>query len=200
MNDIFIDNADSICGKAGTCQYATSCPAYSTFCERYEPVKVPEGTEIVRTYIPAIEGNTTVHAHWGDTSLHGNAKTVLHVENPSTGKVILPPVVKMTDTFADSVIAPILNNITQIIEAESSEFIGLRIKDLPGLVAAYVGMIEKERTNRLCKCEWIIHPDDVDKPEGKRRVRKGEATLDCPVHTKEGFLLGFHAWVWANAD
>lgn len=70
------------------------------------------------------------------------------------------------------------------------------VNGLPDLVAAYVKVIESgETATSGCKCEWIIHPDDVDKPEGKRRIRQGEATLDCPVHTKEGFLLGFFAWV-----
>jgi len=58
-------------------------------------------------------------------------------------------------------------------------------------ITAYIASIEKERTNKICKCEWIVHPDDTDKPEGERRMRRGEATLDCPVHTKEGFIIGF---------
>jgi len=69
---------------------------------------------------------------------------------------------------------------------------------LPDLVAEYVRLIEAERTNRICKCEWIVHPDDENKPEGQRRVRKGEAALDCPVHTKEGFLIGFFRWIIAG--
>lgn len=59
-------------------------------------------------------------------------------------------------------------------------------------LTAYVKSLETEETTKHCKCEWIVHPDDIRKPEGQaRRIRKGEATLDCPVHTKEGFLLGF---------
>lgn len=72
---------------------------------------------------------------------------------------------------------------------------------LPQLVAAYVKVIEMGTTTAAgCKCEWIIHPDDVDKPEGQRRIRKGEASLECPVHTKEGFLLGFFAWMNAEPE
>lgn len=72
-----------------------------------------------------------------------------------------------------------------------AQFLSLPIKELPFMVQAYVNHIETERTNRLCKCEWIIHPDDVDKPEGSRRIRKGQEHAACPVHTKIGFLLYF---------
>ncbi len=69
--------------------------------------------------------------------------------------------------------------------------LALPIADLPFMVQAYINMIETERTNRLCKCEWIIHPDDMDKPEGTRRIHKGAEAANCPVHTKLGFLLYF---------
>ena len=72
-----------------------------------------------------------------------------------------------------------------------AQYLSLPIKELPFMVQAYVNHIETERTNRLCKCEWIIHPDDVDKPEGSRRIRKGQEHAACPVHTKIGFLLYF---------
>jgi hypothetical protein len=92
---------------------------------------------------------------------------------------------------------------------------------VPALVEEYVNKIETERTNNWCKCEWIIHPDDVDiqldvcKKCGqhdsngdhvlglnelrevhefvtpKRRMRRGAQHPQCPVHTKEGFILGF---------
>ncbi len=71
----------------------------------------------------------------------------------------------------------------------------LQFSLIPDYVAEYVRLIELEKTNRICKCEWIVHPDDVDKPEGQRKIRKGEPALDCPVHTKEGFLIGFFRWV-----
>lgn len=71
-------------------------------------------------------------------------------------------------------------------------------KEIPSLVTKYVGMIELERTNKICRCEWIIHPDDVNAPEGKRRLRRGQTVDDCPVHTKEGFLLYFFEWVFTR--
>lgn len=64
----------------------------------------------------------------------------------------------------------------------------------------YVKSLETDVTTKHCKCEWIVHPDDVRKPESQaRRIRKGEATLDCPVHTKEGFLLGFLNYMLSQA-
>lgn len=77
-----------------------------------------------------------------------------------------------------------------------AEFYSIPVEGLPQMVGDYVLMISKERTLRLCKCEWIIHPDDVDKPEGTRRRRRGEPTLDCPIHSKEGFLMGFFTWMF----
>lgn len=32
-------------------------------------------------------------------------------------------------------------------------------------------------------------------PFAGRRQRRGEAHIECPVHTKEGFLLGFFKWL-----
>lgn len=71
--------------------------------------------------------------------------------------------------------------------------------DLPELATRYVDAMETERTNRWCKCEWIIHPEDVDKPQGERRISRGAPALDCAVHTKIGFILGFFEWMF-NPD
>jgi hypothetical protein len=80
------------------------------------------------------------------------------------------------------------------------EYLAIPMKDLLGLITEYVMAIEVEQTNKYCKCEWIIHPDDVDKAEGQRRVRRGDVSLLCPVHTKEGFLHGFFVWVEQRKD
>ncbi len=73
----------------------------------------------------------------------------------------------------------------------ADKFLSLPIDELPFMAQAYINMVETERTNRLCRCEWIIHPDDVGKAEGTRRVHKGAEAPNCPVHTKLGFLLYF---------
>jgi hypothetical protein len=74
-------------------------------------------------------------------------------------------------------------------EGESYLYVNMSI--VTDQIGDYVLMIQKERTNKICKCEWIPHPDDAYKPIGERRMRRGEQSLECPVHTKEGFLLGF---------
>src|ERR1700752_2367833 len=75
-------------------------------------------------------------------------------------------------------------------------WLSLPVANMPALVAEYVKAIEIEQTNKFCKCEWIVHPDDTHLAEGARRIRKGEAAPDCWVHTKEGFLLGFFDWLF----
>ena len=78
------------------------------------------------------------------------------------------------------------------------EYISLPALDIPGLVVEYIAAMETQETDDWCRCEWIIHPDDVDLPKGKRRKRRGDEAWDCPVHTKEGFLIYFFEWVFAR--
>lgn len=100
-------------------------------------------------------------------------------------------------------------------------YLSLPHKDIPALVAEYVNAMETQETNKWCRCEWIIHPDDVEIPdnhcrdcnahhddvthqEGQghifrgKRMRRGDQADDCPVHTKEGFLLYFFEWVFTH--
>lgn len=66
-------------------------------------------------------------------------------------------------------------------------------------IGRYVRAIEIGISDELCKCDWIIHPDDLDKPKGKRRKRRSTPHFDCPVHTREGFLFGFLEWMKTHA-
>lgn len=93
--------------------------------------------------------------------------------------------------------------------------------ELPKLVEEYVALVEIQRTNVMCKCPWDVHPDDIDVPEGccivchykkdahekweegteefahvfqGRRMKRKDDHPECPVHTKEGFILGFFEW------
>ena len=93
-------------------------------------------------------------------------------------------------------------------------------KTIPDYVTAYTTALETEETNRWCKCEWLVHPDDekvlagmcricgrdrtsrnhhVDNNDAHsfvgRRMRPGTPDLICPVHTKEGLILGFFEWI-----
>lgn len=65
-------------------------------------------------------------------------------------------------------------------------------KGLPDEPMACTKRIERgkysETPSATCVCE-----DWVDPP--KRRLRRGETHPECPIHTKEGFLLGFFEWL-----
>lgn len=80
--------------------------------------------------------------------------------------------------------------------AGGDHYLCLPKQDMPALAAEFVKLLELEQTNKYCTCEWVIHPADTQLAEGMRRVRKGEPALDCMVHTKEGFLLGFTHWLF----
>ena len=72
---------------------------------------------------------------------------------------------------------------------------------VPALVTEYIAELVTSPTNKYCTCEWIVHRDDVDLPPGvKRRVRKGQTSWDCWIHTKEGMILGFFTWVFRKPD
>lgn len=44
-----------------------------------------------------------------------------------------------------------------------------------------------------CDCtQWVDPP--------KRRMRRGQTHPECPVHTKEGFLVHFFRWAWERGD
>jgi hypothetical protein len=92
---------------------------------------------------------------------------------------------------------------------------------IPELVKRYCAALEIGQTTDWCKCEWQIHPDDVavpvggcrncgedksadyhheDNPEGHlfqgKRMRRKDNHPDCPVHTREGLVLGFFEWLF----
>lgn len=90
------------------------------------------------------------------------------------------------------VLPPIITN------AVPCEYISIPALDIPKLAVQYIEAIETQRTDDWCRCEWIIHPDDVNLPKGKRRKRRGDQADDCPVHTKEGFLIYFFEWVFTR--
>jgi hypothetical protein len=94
--------------------------------------------------------------------------------------------------------------------------------EIPGLVDRYTMAMELGNTTDWCSCQWILHPDDLRVSEGccriclqpmedlvhdqsdkllerhayqGRRMRRGDQNPLCPVHTKEGLILGFFEWV-----
>ena len=60
--------------------------------------------------------------------------------------------------------------------------------DLRALVARYVTWIETGVTLSACLCDWH---EKFPVPGGVPVKMLSSVNLNCPVHTKEGFLLGF---------
>lgn len=104
----------------------------------------------------------------------------------------------------------------------TQEYMALPVDKVPEAVKEYVAAIEAQRTNDWCKCFWAVHPDDENIPPSQcrrcgylrddhtdtsevtcynfqgRRMRKIEENPQCPVHTKEGFILGFFEWIFQD--
>lgn len=107
-----------------------------------------------------------------------------------------------------------------IARTPMGEHIVIPLTDMPKLAEKYVTAMETEESANWCRCEWIIHPDDVKVKAGYcricgakqadevheyehdyrgKRMRRMDDAPDCPVHTKEGFLLYFLQWVMDHA-
>lgn len=102
-----------------------------------------------------------------------------------------------------------------------TDFVSIPTSDIPRLASEYTSLLETALTSEWCKCEWIAHPDDVNVQEGMcrecgndladhqgpnaadhdhvfapRRLRPGTPSNSCPIHSKEGRILGFFEWVF----
>lgn len=62
---------------------------------------------------------------------------------------------------------------------------------LKKLIESYTSSLETDLTQDNCLCDWV----EVDTERGKKMVNStrmgGAVNLECPVHTREGFLLAF---------
>lgn len=71
---------------------------------------------------------------------------------------------------------------------------------LKKIISAYTSSLETELTDQNCLCEWV----EIDTERGKRKVNStrmgGSVNLECPVHTREGFLLAFIEMHFSVAD
>lgn len=72
--------------------------------------------------------------------------------------------------------------------------------DIHELACKFVSHLDTSVTTAVCLCTWIDHPIDVQNgiQEGNRRKMIVEANRECPVHTKEGAILGFFKWLVAH--
>ena len=81
------------------------------------------------------------------------------------------------------------DDITPLPDAEW--MIAIPHAELLPAIGQYVTHIETGETKVTCKCEWL---------ETKGHFQKIAESLECPVHTKEGFLLGFFRWMFPDAE
>lgn len=103
----------------------------------------------------------------------------------------------------DTSVPRTVSDLSSVVEAlwpNPTGNIQLVAAEIPAAVIAYVAWLEKTETKYTCTCSWTVHPDDVLKPEGKRRIHRGEPDLNCKVHTREGFLLGFFTFMNNRPD
>lgn len=108
------------------------------------------------------------------------------------------------------------------LHGSNALFFSIPAADIPALAAKYFSAMETEESKNWCRCQWIVHPDDInvkagtcrecgDTPDSDyhniadpdythdyrgKRMRKGEQVTDCPVHTKEGMLIYFFEWIF----
>lgn len=73
-------------------------------------------------------------------------------------------------------------------------FFAIASEGLEDRVSDYVTKLEVDETPVWCKCPWMVHPDDKGKPFKEARKRRTDNDPECPVHTREGLILGFIRW------
>lgn len=87
------------------------------------------------------------------------------------------------------------------------------------LVTRFIAVLETEESAKWCKCLWRVHPDDQEVTPGTCRTCGGakkqheehgehhfagirrtrvDTHTECPVHTREGMVLGFLNWAAKN--
>lgn len=83
-----------------------------------------------------------------------------------------------------------------IFGRQRKQFVEMTDAELLESIGRYVTHIEVSPSRQTCKC--IV--ERIPKPEGApdtmpQLIRPVEIALDCPVHTKEGFLLGYFQYM-----
>ena len=118
--------------------------------------------------------------------------------------------------------------VTPLTQQDKQRFIAVSEQDVLPLVEKYISALETEVSEKWCRCQWIIHPDDVGIKPGAchicgasygsrvhhglpedfesgekhhfkgRRMRKGDTDATCPVHTREGMIVYFFEWMFSK--
>lgn len=79
-----------------------------------------------------------------------------------------------------------------IFGRQRKQFVEMTEAELLDSVGRYARYIEVGKTSETCKCIVERVPKPPGAPESMPQLlRPVEIALDCPVHTKEGFLLGY---------
>lgn len=60
------------------------------------------------------------------------------------------------------------------------------------LIKIYVSELEVKPTLEVCQCQWI---DNFPVPGGRAVKMRGYSDPKCPVHTREGLILGYLMWL-----
>lgn len=114
--------------------------------------------------------------------------------------------------------------IAPVEESSGLEFLSIPKARIPEMAEKYIQLMEVEQSNKWCKCEWQIHPDDVKVKDGHcrkcenlkdhpihidelgnpeckftgKRKRRSDENPQCPVHTRAGLILGFFEWLFSD--
>jgi hypothetical protein len=63
----------------------------------------------------------------------------------------------------------VIRELSPMKASSASEFISLPSADIKTLAEKYVAAMMTEASEDWCRCEWVIHPDDVGKKLGTCR-------------------------------
>lgn len=81
---------------------------------------------------------------------------------------------------------------------EGTEFLSLAKNTLLDEVNAYVSEVELGAVK--CRCEWLIHPEDVDLSPDQQRKRRGMESEFCATHSKRGLVLGLFEYLFGTEE
>lgn len=81
---------------------------------------------------------------------------------------------------------------------EGTDFLSLAKNTLLDEVNAYVSEVELGAVK--CRCEWLIHPEDVHLSPDQQRKRRGMESEFCATHSKRGLVLGLFEYLFGTEE